>query len=97
LPHLIWTPEALADVQRLYRFLAPANPDAAQRAVKVIREGVQILARHAHAGRSCDGMPPEFREWPIGFGAGAYVVLYRVDGEQVALLAVRHGRESGYT
>lgn len=94
---LIWTPEALADVQRLYRFIAPHNPDAAQRAVKVIREGVQILARHARAGRPADGMPPEFREWPIGFGAGGYVVLYRVDDEQVALLAVRHTREAGYS
>lgn len=41
---LIWTPPALADVQRLYRFLAPKNADAAQRAVKAIRTGVKILA-----------------------------------------------------
>ena len=30
---LIWSPLALLDVQRLYRFLAPKNLDTAQRAV----------------------------------------------------------------
>jgi plasmid stabilization system protein ParE len=96
LPRLIWTPSALADVQRLYRFLAPKNVDAAKRAAKSIRDGIKILADHAYAGRPAEGMDPEFREWPIGFGAGGYVVLYRVGGEEVTLVAIRHGREAGY-
>ena len=41
-------------------------------------------------------MPPEFREWIIPFGYGAYVVLYWFDGQEVVLLAIRHGREAGY-
>lgn len=41
-------------------------------------------------------MPAEFREWPIEFGSGGYVALYRFDGEMVIILAVRHGREAGY-
>lgn len=96
MPRLIWTPPALADVQRLYRFLAPKDIDAAKRAAKVIREGVAILGDHAYAGRPVEGMDPAFREWPISFGAGAYIVLYRVKGEDIVLLAVRHGREAGY-
>jgi plasmid stabilization system protein ParE len=96
LPQIRWTSEALADVQRLYRFLASKDTDAARRGAKAIREGVQILSRHAHAGRPATDMPPEFREWPVGFGSGGYVVLYRVDGEDVAILAVRHGREAGF-
>jgi len=43
-----------------------------------------------------DDMPPEFREWPVAFGAGGYLVLYRLDGRRVVILAVRHGREFGY-
>jgi len=35
-------------------------------------------------------LPPEFREWVIEFGHGAYVALYRYDGKQVVILAVRH-------
>ncbi len=41
-------------------------------------------------------LPPEFREWIIDFGQGAYVVLYHYDGKEVVILAVRHGREVGY-
>jgi plasmid stabilization system protein ParE len=41
-------------------------------------------------------MPPEFREWVVEFGHGAYVALYHYDGKQVAILAVRHGREARY-
>ena len=43
MPQLIWSPAALRDVDRLYRFLADKNPDAARRAAKSIREGMQIL------------------------------------------------------
>jgi plasmid stabilization system protein ParE len=43
-----------------------------------------------------DEMPPEFREQFVRFGGSGYVVLYRYDGSQVAILAVRHGREAGY-
>jgi hypothetical protein len=32
----------------------------------------------------------------IPFGNGAYVALYRYDGETVAILAIRHAREAGY-
>jgi plasmid stabilization system protein ParE len=44
MPRLIWAPAALQDVQRLYRFLAPRNPASAARAVRAIREGMQMDA-----------------------------------------------------
>lgn len=69
---LIWTPPALADVQRLYRFLAPKNADAAQRAVKAIRTGVKILAHQRHLGRPMDDMDGDYREWLISFGNSGY-------------------------
>jgi len=93
---LIWTPPALADVQRLYRCLAPKNADAAQRAVKAIRAGVAMLAHQRHLGRPVDDMDGDYREWLISFGRSGYAVLYRVDGETVAILAVRHQKEAGY-
>lgn len=93
---LIWTPPALRDIVRLHSFLAPKNPDAARRAVRAIRRGVKALASHPEIGRPIDEMPPEFREWFIQFGESGYVALYRYDGELVAILAVRYGREAGY-
>ena len=41
-------------------------------------------------------MAAEFREWPVALGAGGYVVLYRYDGTDVLILAVRHSLEGGY-
>jgi plasmid stabilization system protein ParE len=96
MPHLIWTPPALADIARLHTFLAAKSPDAASRAIKAIRQGVKVLAQHPEIGRPIEDLLPEFREWVIEFGQGAYVALYRHDGKQIVILAVRHAREAGY-
>lgn len=96
MPRLIWSPAALRDVERLHRFLAAKNRPAAQRAIKAIRGGVGLLASHPEAGRAAADMT-DFREWPISFGSHGYLVLYRQDGENVVILAVRHGLEAGYT
>jgi len=96
MPHLRWSLAALRDVTRLHDFLVPKSRDAAKRAVAAIRQGVQALATHPEIGRPVDELPSEFREWVIEFGSGAYVALYRYDGKQVVILAVRHGREAGY-
>jgi len=47
-------------------------------------------------GRPVEELDAEFREWVIEFGNGGYVALYRFDGKEVTILAVRHGRESGF-
>jgi plasmid stabilization system protein ParE len=96
MPRLIWTPRALGDVARLHDFLAAKDRNAAKRAVRAIRQGVKVLARHPQIGRPAAEMEPAFREWVIAFGASGYVVLYRLEADRVVLLAVRHGRELGY-
>jgi plasmid stabilization system protein ParE len=96
MPRLRWSEAALKDVARLYNFLAPNSREAASRAIRAIREGVKQLGKHPEIGRPVEELPPEFREWMVEFGASAYVVLYRYDGREVVLLAVRHGREAGY-
>ncbi|SEO50400.1 Plasmid stabilization system protein ParE [Nitrosospira multiformis] len=92
----MWSPQALQDVQRLYRFLAGKNADAAGRAVKAIRESVNVLAHQPAIGRPAEDMEPEYREWIIDFGDSGYVALYRYDGETAVILAVRHQKEVGY-
>lgn len=93
---LIWSPSALQDVQRLHRFLADKNADAARRAVKTIRESVKVFAHQPGIGRPVEDMEPEYREWIINFGDSGYVALYRYDGEIAVILAVRHQKEVGY-
>jgi plasmid stabilization system protein ParE len=75
---LEWSPPALRDVARLYDFLAPKSRDAAERAVKTIRQGVKMLGKHPEIGRPVEELPAEFREWVIEFGQGAYVALYHL-------------------
>ena|SRR6266478_2197242 len=104
MPRLRWSQRALLDVARLHAFFvtAPKSRDAAppvgKRAVKAIRPGVKALARHPQSGRPVEELPPEFREWVIEFGHGAYIALYHYhyDGKQIVILAIRHGREAGY-
>lgn len=96
MPRLKWSPPALLDVQRLYRFLSPKNPDAAKRAVQAIREGVQVLGLQPAIGRPIEDMPDQFREWPIDFGSSGYVARYCIDRDDVIVLAVRHQKEAGF-
>lgn len=93
MPRLIWSAAALRDVSRLHRFLLAKDPGAAKRAIKAIRDGVKLLERHPSAGRPLAGLSTAFREWPVEFGAGTYVVRYRIEDDEVVLLAVRHSRE----
>ncbi|GAC1354410.1 MAG: type II toxin-antitoxin system RelE/ParE family toxin [Variovorax sp.] len=96
MPRLIWSPAALRDVQRLYRFLAEKNPEAAKRAVKAIRAGMKVIEHEPGIGRPIADMEPEYREWLIDFGGSGYVAKYRSDRETSVVLAVRHQREAGY-
>ena len=93
---LIWSPSALLDVQRLYRFLAPKNSEAAKRAVQAIRQGVKVLEQQPGLGRPVEDMDVEFRDWIIDFGDSGYVARYRVDQQSITILAVRHQKEVGF-
>ena len=96
MPRLIWSRQALLDVQRLYSFLASKNVDAAKRAVSAVRQGVRVLTYQSRIGRPVDDMPDEFREWMIDFGDSGYLVRYRIGSDAITILAVRHQREVGF-
>jgi plasmid stabilization system protein ParE len=93
---LIWSRPALLDVQRLHRFLASRNIDAARRGVRAIRLGVKAVGQQPGIGRPIEDMPDDFREWIIDFGDSGYVARYRIDADAVTILAVRHQKEVGF-
>lgn len=93
---IVYSRNGLADLDRLYRFLADKNPDAAGSAIRTIRDKIKFLARHPRLGR-VDSEQPEYRELLIPFGDSGYVARYRQDGKTVVILAVRHAREAGYS
>ena len=93
---LIWSRQALHDVQSLYRFLAVKNMDAAKRAIKTVRQGLKALGHRPGIGRPIEDLPDEFREWVIDFGDSGYVLRYRINADAVTILAVRHQKEVGF-
>lgn len=95
MPQLIYAPAAIRDLQRLRDFLRPKNADAARRAGEAIRQGLKILGTHPRLGRMLEDLPEQFREWPIDFGDSGYVARYRIDGESLIILAIRHQKEAG--
>jgi plasmid stabilization system protein ParE len=93
---IVYSRHGLADLDRLYRFLAENNPDAAARTIRTIRDKIRILARHPRSGRA-DFEQADYRELLIPFGHSGYVARYRLESRTVVILAVRHAREAGYS
>jgi plasmid stabilization system protein ParE len=94
MPHLSWSPRALGDVQRIYRFLARKDQAAAKRAVAAIRNDVARLIAYPRLGRSSTELGQGTRRLISNFGRDGYVILYRLDGEHIRLLSLHHQREN---
>lgn len=94
MPSVIWFPEALRDVERLHDFLKEKSPQAARRAAQAILQGAELLERAPEAGRPLsDGTGR--RELFLPFGAGSYVLRYRIDATgTVVVIRVWHSREN---
>lgn len=96
MPRVTFSPAALRDLERLRSFLRPKDPAAARRAGEAIVKGLRVLAAHPRLGRRVEDLPETYREWLIDFGDSGYVARYRLDGESVTVLALRHQKEAGY-
>lgn len=92
---IVYSANALANLERAFRFLAEHDVPAAADAAAAIREAVEMLANHPLIGRPVEG---DIRELVISFGRTGYVALYRFlpAREQVRILAIRHQRELDY-
>ncbi len=89
------TVRALADLERLFDYLAEDNPKLARERILSVRRAFELLADHPLLGRQAeDGR----RELILSRGRFCYVAKYRwVPAEDVILiLAVRHQLEAGY-
>jgi plasmid stabilization system protein ParE len=90
---LLWLPEALKDVERLYGFLLEKDPAAAERAVRLISSSAGSLEDLPEIGRPMNDDTGR-RELVVPFGAGAYVIRYRIHDETVVIIRVWHAREA---
>lgn len=89
---VVYSENALANLERLFEFLAEDDLTVAASAAAVIRQTVELLAAHPLIGRRVHG---ELRELVISYGKTGYVALYRFlpDRNLVRVLAIRHQRE----
>jgi plasmid stabilization system protein ParE len=87
-----WTEEALADVGRLFRFKAMANPKKAEHVRDVLLTAADSLAALPLRGQLVDGREP-LRVLRASVGAEVYRLLYEVEDEVVWIVQVRHGLE----
>ena len=92
---LIYSSQALSDLDRLTDFLLEADPASAPATTGLIVEAVEVLANHPFIGRPAE---EGLRELLISRGKSGYVALYsHQEAEDVVLiLAVRHQREAGF-
>jgi plasmid stabilization system protein ParE len=89
------TVRALADLERLFDFLAEHNPKLARERMLSVRRALELLADHPLLGRQAeDGR----RELILSRGRFGYVAKYRwvPAADVILILAVRHQLEAGY-
>jgi plasmid stabilization system protein ParE len=92
---VVYARRALADLERLFEFLAATDPDAAAVSVETIQDAIGILERHPLIGRLVEH---DLRELVISRGGTGYLALYDfVEAiDTVLILALRSQREMGY-
>lgn len=92
---LIYSKQAITDLDRLTDFLLEADPASAPDTAALITEAIEVLANHPFIGRPAE---EGLRELLISRGRSGYVALYSYEEveDAVLLLAIRHQREAGY-
>ena len=92
---LVYSAQALLDLEGLSDFPLETDPHAAAQTAGLIFEALEILERHPEMGRKVHWGQ---RELVISRGRTGYLALYRFlpHIDRVLVLALRHQRESGY-
>ena len=94
-----FTPDAEADLLRLFDFLLEQDIAAAEKARAAIAKAIELLEVFPFTCRKALGGDgnPFLRELIIPFGASGYVALFEIENrDTVTILALRHQREEDY-
>lgn len=86
---IIWSPRAVARVREEVQYIAKDRPGAAERWARSVFQAALPLADHPHQGRV---VPELGRSEVRELIHGGYRIVYRIEGEAVLILTVRHGR-----
>ncbi len=85
------SPLAEADLDDIWYYIATesGSVEAADRLVDSLTRRFLLLANHPYIGRARD---EDFGVGTRSFAVGNYVIVYRVEGENVLILRVAQGR-----
>ena len=85
MPRIVWTEEAIDHLEAIVTYVSVYDPAAAERLGRRLIEVADSLAEFPHRGRDAgDGKREMTSVWP-------YILRYRVDGDTVFILRIRHG------
>ena len=85
-----YTPAALAKREAIFEYLSDRSPQAALDVVRLIAHRIAELAEHPRKGHPTD------REgiYSLWIAPRPYRVFYRIDGEDVVIVHIRHAARS---
>ena len=88
---LAFDEKALADLERIYRWIAKDNTAAAQAVVERLFASIEHLASFPHMGHA--GRDKGTQEWVVP--QLPYIVVYEIDArlDEVIVVAVVHGAQ----
>lgn len=91
---ILYSPEALSDIDRVRNFLEIRNPRAAMSAMQAIRAALARVEATPLIGKPTK--EPDIRQIVVRFGRYGYIVRYSVLSPDQTILVTRiwHGREA---
>ena len=92
MPHVVFDPAALADVDDIYDHIGRTlkSPQAADRTIDRIREACEAHANQPRMGEARSNLGKDLRIFPVG----SYVVIYRPLEGGILVLRVLLGRRN---
>ena len=91
---ILFSPDAVEDVERLRSFLDQNSPGAAQRALASIWTAISRLQEFPNLGMATGDA--DIRQIVVRFGASGYIVRYAAlpGTEDILITRIWHGREA---
>ena len=80
------SPQAKSELEAIGDYIAEDSPANAERFIDRLTEKFVALGRHPHIGRARPELRSDLRSFPYG----AYLILYRIVDDGVAIVRVVH-------
>ena len=87
---ITWSPEARRQIHELWHYIALDDPQAAERMLVRLIKAVEKLSHFPHLGR-----PGREGSREIVVAGTNFIVVYRVENEEVKISTVVHGAQQG--